>query len=265
MKILPNNITERVWYYNQFPVDELVLELYKKEVLVKEYQMTKRSSGLWFADVEFGENDYFVTRIFNVFSDYKIFKCGETTEDFLYTQGPKGFTINSSIFSITGEFEETLSMTEVFPCLYKQSFGTRIGSCMVYSKGDFKLLKLPFKIEEAAVYPNEGKIILQPGFNMIAWQGSGKGSYSEKGNTTISSNVKNSISDQLKSVYGDSTWRGCRTYKEVEGKFLDYIEGFTPEDAEGNFDLVAYDNGNREVKGVQIFTLVPYEMELYYW
>lgn len=232
-------------------------------VEIEEKALTSKGNNLWFCDIVFPDDAYCLVKAFkNTF----LYKIGTPDEDLIFLQGTEK-TI--SIFDESGTFikDKNLETVSLVDNLYKSNFSSDAelgnGNYLVYYKGDFKKIKIPQVIEQASI-TKDGKILIQPGFNLIAWQGNANTSWLNR-NTNEKATVYNCIYQQLLEKYGEGAWRGCRTYDEKNGKFLDYIPGLTPESAEGNFNLIENDSGNYEIQGIEFFSLYPSEMELEFY
>lgn len=278
VKVVPKGIVERVWFNNNALKSMSLIEISATYEKTKLMTVDATPFGnLAYCDIEFPNRDgqFLVAASNDAVVDIQHFKVGSPAYEFIFSSSNM-FENNLYIYSETGDFVNAVSGTNtgipseramhyVFDLTAIPDGKYLLSLSSGNSRDDFKRYKKPATIDSMQVDVKSGKILLQPGFNMIAWQGNGYGSYADKSNASIVAKVAGCIAAQLNARYGLSSWRGCRTYDEKNGVFLDYINGVTPDDADGNFSLVISDNGNSEVKGIEFYSLSPTEMELEYF
>lgn len=264
LKIISKGVTERIWLYSAFIEKYSVQKFNITTGLIEDVATGSmdrfNTSNLWYADILFSEDCWYLVSTESK-DDFLIYKVGSPAKELMFVYS-KSSTLKVEVYDSASNFLSEISGTKISTTLFvldMSLLGT--GEFLIYTKGDFIKIKLPFNKEVANYNPVNKKIILKPGFNMVAWQGTGYGKYDDKTSSDIST-VDNYIASQLNSKYGSNSWRGCRTYDEVNGRFLDYINGLTPSTAEGNFQLIIVMNGNRQVEGFELYSLVPYDMEL---
>lgn len=267
VKIIPKDITERIWarqlniFSTSFKIDVLRMDKTTKYSAINMIKATAYDK-LFYTDLLFDEEGYFVVKVYDgSICNYQIVKVGTTANDYVFNISNVLETLR--IVSQTDGVISNNATTLFENNLYFQDItSVPDGDYIVSIANDSKKLSKPIAIKMNT--GNSGKILLEPGFNLIGWSGSGYGTWSDKTSASVSK-VSNSIAAQLNEKYGTGSWRGCRTYDTTTGSFQDYINNFTPNNAFGDFSMIITDGGFREIVGIEFFSLHPTTMELEYW